>query len=106
MITDSEGNVISRRDFLPFGEEITPDIGARASIAAYQLANAKKAASEIAGNMGSNVRRQPFRNYRGGDLKTRNSQNYWSVDMLDSEGNILKQIRVDKLGHILIIVRT
>ncbi|MBK7706082.1 MAG: hypothetical protein IPJ30_09945 [Acidobacteria bacterium] len=36
VITDSEGNVTSRRDFLPFGEEITPDIGARSSIAAYQ----------------------------------------------------------------------
>ena len=36
VITDSEGNVISRRDFLPFGEEITPDIGARSSVAAYQ----------------------------------------------------------------------
>ncbi|MBK8812746.1 MAG: RHS repeat protein [Acidobacteria bacterium] len=39
VITDSEGNVISRRDFLPFGEEITPDIGSRASVAAYQPAN-------------------------------------------------------------------
>ncbi|MBK8813634.1 MAG: hypothetical protein IPN69_23290 [Acidobacteria bacterium] len=39
VITDSEGNVISRRDFLPFGEEITPDIGARASVAAYQPTN-------------------------------------------------------------------
>ncbi|MBK7708313.1 MAG: hypothetical protein IPJ30_21800 [Acidobacteria bacterium] len=39
VITDSEGNVISRRDFLPFGEEISPDIGARSSIAAYQPAN-------------------------------------------------------------------
>jgi len=36
VITDSEGKVIARRDFLPFGEEITPDIGARASVAAYQ----------------------------------------------------------------------
>ncbi|MBK7706052.1 MAG: hypothetical protein IPN69_23340 [Acidobacteria bacterium] len=39
VITDSEGNVISRRDFLPFGEEITPDIGSRASVAAYQPTN-------------------------------------------------------------------
>ncbi len=39
VITDSQGNVISRRDFLPFGEEITPDIGSRASVAAYQPTN-------------------------------------------------------------------
>ncbi len=36
MITDSQGNVISRRDFKPFGEEVTPDIGARAAVMAYQ----------------------------------------------------------------------
>ncbi len=39
VITDSEGNVISRRDFLPFGEELAPSVGARASVAAYQPTN-------------------------------------------------------------------
>ncbi|MBD3885898.1 RHS repeat-associated core domain-containing protein [Phormidium tenue FACHB-886] len=32
VITDSLGNVISRRDFLPFGEEITNNIGERQSL--------------------------------------------------------------------------
>jgi RHS repeat-associated protein len=31
VITDSNGNVISRRDFMPFGEEITNNIGERAA---------------------------------------------------------------------------
>ncbi len=31
IITDSNGNVVSRRDFMPFGEEITNNIGERAA---------------------------------------------------------------------------
>ncbi len=31
VITDSNGNVVSRRDFMPFGEEITNNIGERAA---------------------------------------------------------------------------
>lgn len=33
--TDANGNVISRHDYMPFGEEITPDVGNRASVQGY-----------------------------------------------------------------------
>ncbi len=39
VITDSQGNVISRRDFKPFGEQLDPDVGGRSSVTAYQPTN-------------------------------------------------------------------
>ncbi|MBK8812290.1 MAG: hypothetical protein IPN69_16390 [Acidobacteria bacterium] len=39
VITDSQGNVISRRDFKPFGEEITNNTGERAPAAKYGTAD-------------------------------------------------------------------
>ncbi len=39
VVTDSQGNVISRRDFLPFGEQLDPDVGGRSSVTAYQPTN-------------------------------------------------------------------
>ncbi len=38
-MTDSQGNVISRRDFLPFGEHLDADVGGRSSVTAYQPTN-------------------------------------------------------------------
>jgi RHS repeat-associated protein len=35
IITDSVGNVVSRRDFLPFGEELTINVGARSNALKY-----------------------------------------------------------------------
>jgi RHS repeat-associated protein len=37
--TDANGNVISRHDYMPFGEEITSDIGNRASVQGYSGAD-------------------------------------------------------------------
>ncbi len=39
MVTDSQGNVISRRDFKPFGEEITNNTGGRTTAAKYGVAD-------------------------------------------------------------------
>ena len=35
VITDALGQVVSRRDFLPFGEELLPHVGDRSSVAGY-----------------------------------------------------------------------
>ena len=37
VITDSQGNVVSRRDFMPFGEELTPDGVNRTAALKYNL---------------------------------------------------------------------
>jgi RHS repeat-associated protein len=37
--TDAQGNVISRHDYFPFGQKITPDIGNRTSIRGYSDAD-------------------------------------------------------------------
>ncbi len=37
VMTDSQGNVISRRDFMPFGEELTPDQNYRTANLKYNL---------------------------------------------------------------------
>ncbi|MBK7706176.1 MAG: hypothetical protein IPJ30_10430 [Acidobacteria bacterium] len=39
VITDSEGNVISHRDFKPFGEEINSNTGERTTTAKYAAAD-------------------------------------------------------------------
>jgi len=35
VLTDSLGNVVSRRDFLPFGEDVVSAVGDRASVVGY-----------------------------------------------------------------------
>lgn len=35
VLTDSLGNVVSRRDFLPFGEDVVSTVGERASVTGY-----------------------------------------------------------------------
>ena len=48
VITDKQGNIVSRRDFMPFGEELAPD-------ATYRTANLKY-------GVGDNIR-QKFAGY-------------------------------------------